>query len=171
MEKNYQKVGSINVNEDDYVVVADPCYNLDCRWIDIVEVKRGKYNCYVEIDDYGLWGKRVKRMAILNEEYNKEIFDKIGDIRCEVAVDSGTMGIYGYGYFEKTHNGEDVDSNWYKQYVIKEWSNNYRFCKDQAFMCMSGFGDGAYEVYEYTNKNGNVIGLEIEFITDEEENE
>ena len=163
MEKNFVKVGFINIKEDDCVVVADPCYDLDSRWIDVVEVKRGMYDCYIEERNYGEWGHRVTRLAILKDSYGVDKLNKGGEIATDVAVDSGTMGIYAYHFFEKTHDPE-LDENWYNTFVCGNW-DKYRISKDNGgIISLSGFGDGMYGVYYYRDEDENVIGIEVVFI-------
>ena len=170
MEKNFCKVGFINIKEDDYAVVADPCYDLDSRWIEVVEIKRGMYDCYIEEKYFGMWGKRVSRLAILKDSFGVEKLNECGELVNDVAVDSGTMGIYAYHYFAETHDN-DVDEDWYNKFVCSEWSNNYRLCEDGGVISSSGFGDGMYAVYYYRDDKDNVIGIEVVFIEDDEEKE
>ena len=167
MEKNFVKVGFINVTEDDYVVVADPCYDFNTRWIDVVEVKRGMYDCYVEEKNYGEWGTRITRLAILKDSFGVEKLNEVGEIATDVAVDSGTMGIYAYNFFEKTHEPE-LDENWYNTFVCGRW-DKYRISKDNCgIISSSGFGDGMYSVYYYRDEYDDIIGIEVVFIEEDD---
>ena len=53
MEKNYKKVGTIDltINAEDYgvteVMVSDPCYDSDSFYSRLYEVLSGNYNCLI----------------------------------------------------------------------------------------------------------------------------
>ena len=163
MEKNFVKVGYINVTEDEYVVIADPGYNLDSRWIDIVEVKQGMYDCYIEEQNCGEWGTRVSRLAILKDSYGVDKLDNKGVSSTKVAVDSGTMGIYAYHYFNEINEDDSKKDIWYDKMVCGNW-DKYRLCGENGIFASSGYGDGLYEVYYYYDDAENVIGIEVVFI-------
>lgn len=41
----------------------------------------------------------------------------------------------------------------------------------KGIVCLSGFGDGSYDLYARKNKEGQVIGLRINFINLHEEDD
>ena len=151
---NYIEYGTKTFPEK--IDITDPCYDKTvwCRMNDF-EISPGKYNCYVtELDDEetGNWGDRVSRIGI--RKAKGDIYRRVGSI----GVDAGLAGFF--------INKPD--------YTDKEWS---KFCgrcgSDRAwnikegFYSESGFGDGSYSVWA-GYKNGKVVEVYIDFITDED---
>ena len=182
MEKNYKKVGTIDLSKNaeengiTQVMVSDPCYNSDNVYNRLYEVLSGNYNCLISKEKFHLWGVRVRSMAILHTDFEFDFLNKGGYFKGQVAVDSGTMSICDYTYYDKHHiNDKDeneLDEEWYDKNVCAWCSRkNYHIANKLGFISTSGFGDGVYEVYTYSH-NENIVGIEVVFIeNDDEDNE
>lgn len=185
MEKNYNKVGTIDLvsNEDKsagltIVMISDPCYDSDTDLSLILEIESGNYNCFIETKDCGWWGNRVSRMAILKDNFSIDFLNRNGVFENSVGVDSGTMSISDCSYYDKYHLNRDNDDevtkrndDWYEKNVC-EWviQDRYHIADCFSFISTSGYGDGCYEVYSYTH-NGTIVGIEVIFIDDNEDDE
>lgn len=180
MEKNYKRVGTIELNDVDNigvveVMVSDPCYDSDSFYNRLYEVLSGNYNCLIMKKKFGNWGVRVQSMAILHTDFEFDFLNKGGYLNGQVAVDSGTMSICDCAYYDKHHiNDKDeneLDEEWYEKNVCSwAYRKNYHIADKLGFISSSGFGDGMYDVYTYTN-NGVIVGVEVVFIDDEEEDD
>jgi hypothetical protein len=170
MEKNFIKVGFINVKDDDYVIVGDPCYDMDATFIDVVNVKRGMYDCYIEKKDCGRWGNRVSRLAILKDSYGVDRLNHSAVLSWNVGVDSGRMGIYPYGFFEYINEDNERKDNWYDHNVCGDWKD-YLLKNNEFILSTSGYGDGNYDVYVYYDDSEMIIGVEVVFIEDNDYDE
>lgn len=180
MEKNYKRVGAIELNDVDNigvveVMVSDPCYNSDSLWSKVFEVLSGNYNCFIDKKRYNSWGLRVRSMAILHSDFDVAFLNNNGIFEGGVAVDSGTMSICDCAYYDKYHINDDdqneLNDRWYEKNVCS-WAcrKNYHIADKLGFISSSGFGDGMYDVFTYTN-NGVVVGVEVVFIDDNEDDE
>lgn len=142
------------------VEITDPCYSRDtwCRMND-VKIKPGEYECWVDVwsnEQTGGWGERVARIGIHLKGSDVRVFEKIG----EIGVDAGMAG-----FFENK-----------KDYTDDEWidlcgsinRDEMSRIRDDGFFSNSGYGDGCYPVYAAKNSDGEVVALEIHFITEDE---
>lgn len=185
MEKNYKKVGTIDLVSNSnksaglaMVMVSDPCYESEANFSLILEVESGIYNCLIETKDCGEWGNRISRMAILKDNFSIDFLNRNGVLENSVGVDSGTMSISDCFYYDKYHlNNENDDEiakrndSWYEKNVCG-WAmrKRYHIADCFSFISNSGYGDGCYEVYSYTH-NGTIVGIEVVFIDDDEDDE
>lgn len=179
MEKNYKKVGTIDltINAEGSgvteVMVSDPCYDSDSFYNRLYEVLSGNYNCLISKKKLGNWGVRVLSMAILHTDFEFDFLNKGGYLNGQVAVDSGTMSICDCAYYDKHHiNDKDeneLDEEWYNINVCS-WAcrKNYHIANKLGFISSSGIGDGMYDVYTYSH-NGDIVGIEVVFISDEDD--
>lgn len=166
---NLKRVGSIFLNNN--VLISDPCYETDCNYnISIGRIKKGLYNCFVEISDEGDWGKRVARMVAIHKDYDISVLNEYAFDEGYVGVDSGTMSISDIDYYDKYHNN-DVDDDWYEKNVCAWCSKKKAHIADRkSFISSSGFGDGCYDVFSRV-RNGNTIAIEVVFIDNNEDDE
>lgn len=154
------------------VDITDPCYDCDtwCR-INNVGVISGIYNCYATVAEWG--GKyperRITDCQIIHKDYDGNLYEweRIGAI----GVDAGLAG-----FFQSPK----------KDYSFEEWSdfcewvfskdshnptnaeNDMCYIHDGGFFTQSGFGDGGYDVYAAKDESGNILGLEIIFIEEDD---
>lgn len=163
------------INLGNKVMVSDPCYGLNTWCQGVLEnVLPGTYDCNVEYSDEGDWGRRVAAIEVTHQDYDDIIcFESEG---FEVGVDSGQAGIFDYDYYCKYHTDSEerhhVDDNWY--YEVCDLTCSYEQAgttDDFGFVSSSGFGDGGYTCYTARERNGYIIAIRIEFITEEDEYE
>jgi hypothetical protein len=148
--------GTIYLKDD--VIISDPCYDFAGRLNTFLGgVKEGVYNCFVNVLDYGAWGKRVKEMIILHKDYDMpEIYE--WEFSDTVMVDSGTMSIGDYEYFKATRNNDE----WYNKAVCS-WDSKAYNSDGKMFISTSGVGDGEYDV-EYADNGKNIYAIRVIFL-------
>ena len=142
----------------------------------------------------GFGGMRVTDIWITHINYPHLYPVKILDETINIGVDSGQAGIYDKEYYEKRHIPRlnenwydkqfdliyeyDIDGNKYIEPYPKinrktfeiEWISSGQERRDGIVMdgkgvvSFSGFGDGSYDLYARKNKEGQIIGLRINFI-------
>ena len=156
------------------VMVSDPCYGLNTWCQGVLEnVLPGTYDCEVEYSDEGAWGVRVAAIEVTHTNcgaYGFEITD------FTVGVDSGQAGIFDYDYYVKYHedtNGRrEVDDDWYDRVCDITLSEESAGTIDElGFVSSSGYGDGGYDCWVARNRDGYIVAIRIEYITEEEEDE
>ena len=163
MKNEFEYVGSMFF--DNEIDISDPCYTRDgnCNIIDY-KIKGGKYNCFIKFgleEDYS--ENRIAEIMIVKYNYFPETrWEKVGII----GVDSGLAGFFNHK-IEYDNNGWSELCN---RLALKEdkkcWINF-----DNGFFSESGWGDGAYSVYEIRNNDKQTIALKIVFIEYKENNE
>ena len=149
----------------------------------------------------GLGGIRVTDIWITYTDYLHLYPVKILDETINIGVDSGQAGIYDKEYYEKYHIPEldehwydeefnlifdyDIEGNEYikpyyemneKTFEIKLISSEQErrdgiALDKKGIVSFSGFGDGSYNLYARKNKEGQIIGLRINFINLHEEDD
>ncbi len=147
----------------------------------------------------GFGGIRVTDIWITHIDHSHLYPVKILDKTIDIGVDSGQAGIYDKEYYEKQHTPKlnenwydkqfdliyeyDIDGNKYIKPYLKinwktgkdEWISSGQERRDgialdkKGVVSFSGFGDGSYNLYARKNKEGQIIGLRINFIDLREE--
>jgi hypothetical protein len=148
------------------VRVSDPCYGT-CVWCSGVvdNVKEGTYNVDINLSDEGMWGERVKSLTAIHSEYSgHSIIEKAP---FEVGVDSGQAGIYDEDYYRQYHSEDDCNDDWYKE--VCDLTDPFGTKDGKCVVSSSGYGDGGYNCYLLRDKNNEVVGFQIVFIEDEED--
>ena len=148
------------------VRISDPCYGTDVWCSGVVDnVKEGTYNVDVEISDEGMWGNRVKSLTGIHSDYSgHSIIEKVP---FEVGVDSGQCGIYDEDYYRQYHDNDDCNDDWYHD--ICQLTDPFGTKDDKCVVSSSGYGDGSYDCFLLRDKNNEVVGFQIVFIEDEED--
>ena len=77
------------------------------------------------------------------------------------------MGFFDDAYHKETHPGK-VSDEWYETSVIL-LDGNASIVDDRCFLSSTGLVDGLYDVYELYDSCGNLVGIEAQFLTDEDE--
>lgn len=144
--------------------ITDPCYNKDvwCR-LNNVKIQEGEYQCVIwTTDGSDDWGIRVAQIEISltkKMQSSSEIFeDYLGDI----GVDAGLAG-----FFENKPDFSNEEWDRFCDFM----ENEDAFLTELGFWSSSGYGDGVYGVFAHRNGLGTIIGLQIEFIYDEDEDD
>ena len=177
MTEKYVNVGTINLSNTNKVIVIDPCYNND--HLQTLGVKlsplKGTYNAYIQRENCGEWGVRVKNLAVVHKDYDINILESDNyDLSGFACVDSGTMSIFDLVQYRKYHSNKpentELNDEWYDLNVLP-WcgdTDNY-LSKDNGIISVSGYGDGSYPVYSYYDETNNLIGIRVCFIEDDED--
>ena len=133
----------------------------------------------LKMSDEGDWGLRVAELITVNSEYYKEHLVIMNERQeFEVGVDSGCAGIFDYEYYCKFHTDEDVNEDWYEKQIMQQffpgdestWQKSV-FTESNGVVSNSGFGDGGYDCYVARNDDGEIVGIRIVYISEEETNE
>lgn len=165
------------------VMVSDPCYgtNTWCQGV-LENVRKGFWDAYIKASDEGNWGNRVAELVAINLDYNDEYeglkSEDINELQeFEVGVDSGTAGIFDHEYYCKCHTDKGADEEWYDHKIINQffpthnqsdWQNSV-FTEFNGVVSSSGYGDGGYDCYVTRNTEGEIIGIKIVYISDDDE--
>ena len=153
------------------VHVTDPCHKPGtwCAAWD-VPVKPGIYECSADIVDLPDWGTRVASLQVLHREH-----EPATDLVCEaydiqIGVDSGQCGIFNLSSYRKLNDMDTPDGYSAVCYATAE---HYAAVLDNhgAVVSSTGYGDGGYTLYTYTDSNDDVVGLEILYLYEDYDDE
>lgn len=167
------------------VMVSDPCYGTDTWCQGVLEnVRKGFWDAYLKMSDKGPWGIRVTELVVINLDYNDEYTglesEDINELQeFEVGVDSGKAGIFDYDYYCKYHTDKGADEDWYEVQIIKQFFPTHNesdweksiFTEFNGVVSDSGYGDGGYDCYVTHNEEGEIVGIKIVYISDNENDE
>ena len=158
-----KKIGTITLT--DLTFLSDPCYGTETWCNDVISTIPGEYNVFVTIcESRNSWLKgRISSILAIHKDYTKSLKgmpkDNSEDIYC--GVDSGTCGIFNAEYFEKFHDEQGVEDEWYDKNVIQ--MDDYNICDGLGAISSSGCGDGNYPVFaEY--KGDSAFAIRIKFL-------
>lgn len=162
------------------LAISDPCYTTDvwCRG-ELVNVLNGTWQASA-IEVYkGQWGHRIAQLIAVHESCSGEKMSKGQCVGFEVGVDSGQAGI-----FDASHYRDDsVIPNSESTTAAEPGEMWYQRCCDltrlplsagvlpYGVVSSSGFGDGSYDCFICRNEYGQIVRVEIEFISEDEEDE
>lgn len=175
---NLEYIGTFSLGTK--VMVSDPCYKLGTWCQGVLEnVKSGVWEAYLKMIDTGMWGVRVAELITISSEHCEKhltIMDEHQEF--EVGVDSGCAGVFDYEYYCKSHTDEDVNEDWYEKQIIQQffpgdqstWQKSV-FTESNGVVSNSGYGDGGYDCYVARNTEGEIVGIRIVYIIEEEINE
>lgn len=176
---NLKHVGTFSLGTK--VMVSDPCYKLNTWCQGVLEnVKSGIWDAYLKMLDTRMWGVRVAELITVNSEHSRKhpvIMDEHQEF--EVGVDSGCAGVFDYDYYAQYHKEDEIDEEWYDIIICKQffptydssgWENSI-FTDSEGVASNSGYGDGGYDCYVARNDEGEIIGIRIVYIIEEEINE
>jgi len=175
---NLEYIGTFSLGTK--VMVSDPCYHIGTWCQGVLEnVKSGVWEAYLKMTDTGMWGVRVAELITISSEHCEKhltIMDEHQEF--EVGVDSGCAGIFDYEYYYKTHADERVKEDWYDKQIMRQffpgdestWQKSV-FTESNGVVSNSGYGDGGYDCYVAHNTEGEIVGIRIVYIIEEEINE
>jgi hypothetical protein len=145
------------------LLVSDPCYT-DISWcqLGVERAKIGTWKASIVVDEVSGWGERVHQLLAVHSSFTgQETWTKEGK---DIGVDSGTAGIFDveqYPFREGNRRDE-----FYEACGAHTLSDHHAGCVDIGAVSSAGFGDGGYPVYIARNKDGEVVGVRIDFITE-----
>lgn len=176
------EIGSFTVKSGK-LFISDPAYNYDTYYARTVpNAKNGTWNAYVQEADCGILRDRIARLYAVHESKSINDLGLNNEELDELGVDSGQMGIFDYDAF----GNDDQFSKDYQPEFNKGFAKNTKFydaCCDITLSrksagvipggCVSGsgYGDGVYYGFTYTNEDNEVIGVEIIFIEEDDCND
>lgn len=152
------KRGTFNFDKG-IISVTDPSYEkgIWCR-LDNVKIKPGVYECnsFVCVNSKDKWDKgRTFIAQICLEGFEKPENDK-GTKIGSIGVDAGEAGFY--------QDKPDYNSEEWMSFCERITKNNYQYLiSEHGFCTSSGYGDGYYDVYSFSNSDGEICCLEIHF--------
>lgn len=169
----YKYIGAF-VHNGNQIDITDPCYDKGTWCRTTQELPRGTYDCGVEIVDCGDWGKRIAKSFIIKEDYSYEDDVFYSEYVDEIGVDAGLAGFFdNKPDYDDTAWSEFCEWSWQKENQIDRntiaLANEDNAAKCNGFFTSSGFGDGCYGVLALYDRDDKIIGYEIQFITEENE--
>ena len=169
-------IGSFEVASRE-LIVTDPGYRFGSWFMGALKpVRAGRWNAGISMVDVGEWGSYVSRLTVWHESA-----PEIGGLRkvkadFKVGADSGQAGFFDAAHYRKRSsldaaptetwsNGKDV---WYDRCCEITLGGMQAGVLPHGAVTSSGFGDGSYYCYYFTNESCEILRAEIEFITEEE---
>ena len=169
----YKYAGIFN-HRGNTIDITDPCYDKDTLCRTTQELPEGEYDCWVDIVDYGDWGKRVTKSFIIKKDcnYDDDVF--WSEYVAEIGVDAGLAGFFdNKPDYDDAAWSEFCEWSWKKENQIERktvaLADEDNAAKCNGFFTSSGFGDGCYDVIALYDKADKLIGYEINFIEVEDE--
>ena len=147
------------------VYLTDPCYDTStwCQAL-LTNVKAGKWVIDYEYNEFEDGMEQQIILSLAHEDYGLAIFEDYYDEVKESAilgVDSGTLGIFDKEYYEKYHEENKIDEDWYNKNICGEYLRRGANITDgKGVWCNTAYGDGEYVADLYI-KDGKVYGIEI----------
>ena len=153
------------------VVVSDPCYERG-TWCQAVleNVKNGNWISNYKLNSEGSVSEIVAFIGFEPHQWEK--------ISAEIGVDSGQAGIFD----EFSYRNDSLIKENPKWYFDKNEIGDkfYGKCCDitldeqageleMGFVSSSGYGDGGYDCFISKNSTGEIIGIKVVFISEEDE--
>jgi hypothetical protein len=159
---------SYTVELKDKVIITDPCYDREelGSHSHTIEVLPGTWNVTVEISDETDWGRRVGGLTVYHSSTQQHQLSLI-HTDLFVSVDSGQAGVFNWeDYPEKPHT-EQGSNDFYER--VCDVTNNEKNCViSEGVVTSTGFGDGSYPLFLAKNTEGKVVGIRIEYISEED---
>ena len=156
----------------DKLVVSDPCYELGTWCMGMLSnVKPGLWSASIGVVDTGEFGKRIAILSAFHQDSPELQKLKACPAPFDVGVDSGQAGIFDLNHFQDESVIED-------QELTDFGTRWYTFCCYQTLdgehhaglipfgvVASSGFGDGCYPCYYYTDWGNDTTtwGIIIDF--------
>lgn len=160
-----KKVGIIELGEEAYM--SDPTYSTNNELNCTIKTFAGKYNVFITKSQGDFDNGRISNLYAIHQDFykGKNGYKRIPQTNKEYmfcCVDSGTCGIFDKDYFEKYHNEQGADDEWYEKFVMGTISKEYVVTDGLGAFSLSGWGDGKYIVNaEY--KEGKAFAINIKF--------
>ena len=153
------------------LAVSDPCYTAGtwCAGV-LSNVKNGTWESSVEISDEGSWGSRVKVLFAHLKDTNIDPWTKAKFV---VGVDAGQVCIVDESHFAGGEGEYGEPETFYGDACEKssgEGNLGAGILKSgHGVNSSSGFGDGSYDCFYGTDKDGQIVSVKVVFIADENE--
>ena len=169
------------------LVISDPCYKLyePLRYQEVLPAKNGKWVTHAEIEDTRHWGSRVSKLFAFHEDYapisrrwsleysgTNPVRNRIHYGK-DMAVDSGQLGFFDYEFFKAHESEREYGSgDFYSRCCDATLSDKqYGIIDEQGVVSSSGYGDGSYPLYYVTDDFNRVVGVCVDYMSEEEYDE
>jgi len=182
-KKTDMDLGTFEVKDE--IVISDPCYEADGSCNKISKAKSGTWKSKIEIEDTGMFGKRVADLFVCHKDYNfldGNYYD--WEELADCGVDSGQLGVFSKEVYQ---NDKDKCLDNIKEADICQDEKFYnRMCYltlgdtrgsgifggtfEKGVNVSSGYGDGCY-LARGIKKEGVLVAVWINFITEEDEDD
>jgi hypothetical protein len=156
-----QKIGTMQLGE--IAFLSDPCYGTNSIGNCTMQMIPGEYIVFITKSSAQWCEGRISSIYAVHKDFYKTFKKRPSNDQESLfcAVDSGTCGIFSADYYEKYHDPNGVDDDWYEENVIG--MDKFKITDNQGAISSSGLGDGFYPVYaEY--KDGKAFALRIKFL-------
>jgi Protein of unknown function (DUF4241) len=155
--------------------VTDPCYDKDVSCTGVLDVPNGTWDAYVTRENQGAWGNRVTEIFVSLRDKAPWNTWKLTDI--DVGVDSGQAGFFDDAQFPdgNTWGDNPVKEAFYDKIcnltcdMARTGADKFGGVVKFGAVSSSGYGDGGYNCYTQTDRDGNIVAAKIVFISDEDE--
>lgn len=165
------------------VVISDPCYEAETWCAASRRVLAGPWQAGVQYSS----DRRVASLFALQDDY---VFGSLArsawatDGKAHLGVDSGQLGFFGathYRFDGAVEPGHIFAADWLPLKHDKPGDAWYDLCCDLTtgpaqggvldYGCVSssGYGDGSYRLQTQSREDGVIVGLRVDFIGDEDE--
>ena len=159
MNSTRKYIGTFEVTSGK-MFVSDPCYKRGTWCAGVLDsVRIGMWKAIILCSDENDWGIRVKNLRVQHESVRC-----LRDLRkfratFKVGVDSGQAGFFDDDCFHPD------DSDWYD--ICCRTTDPRRAAMagviDGGAVSLSGYGDGSYNCYYYTDENGEIVAAVVWF--------
>ena len=155
------------------LIVSDPCYPPG-TWCmgELANVRNGTWFAEALITDCDFWGNRVSKLTIRHSEYPSRKALSRRKASFGVAVDSAQAGFFDAVHYNDstilTHKASeswsDGENEWYDFCCELTLSERMGGVLPYGAVARSGYGDGCYKCWYYTNDAMEVVLAEIRFL-------
>lgn len=157
------------------VRVTDPCYDRSTWCAGELKVKPGKWHGATSHQDEGDWGVHVKELYAYHETADVNWATQADeDTGIDVGVDSGQAGFFSTELYPKSEEsrGEfDDERSFYGKVCAMTSGKHSGGVITEGVVTSSGLGDGSYRCYVAKNSDGEIVGMRVDFIPEEEDDQ
>jgi len=166
------KLGTMKVNGD--VVVTDPCYlSSGHSSDDLVALPQGTYEAYIEKVDTNGWGVRVAKFYVIKEGekvYNETpIRNRFVDSGQMMIVDKAALSGWVADEFTGAENTPKIFGYSGACVITCAAERAGVFDNGLGAVSRTGYGDGNYPLSLLLNSAKEPIGVGIEFISEDDD--
>ena len=165
-------------NKSGALRLSDPCYPDDTWCAETVNCVTGTWEASIVKKHVPDWGDRVFELIARAKAQDGASTPWIEG--GTLGVDSGQMGIFDEAYYDNRFKAtkEDINKAWDEP--MPNSSDFYKVCcgitlsetkagvMSVGVVSSTGLGDGSYDYYTEENQKGEVTGVKIVFLTDED---
>jgi hypothetical protein len=156
--------------------ISDPCYDQG-TWCQahVDNVKNGTWIADCEKSDEGSWGNRCAILFAHEEGHTAYPYSgRWHRVDAEIGVDSGQAGIFDAGHFRDDSVVEPVENpltgeGWYDMSCAVTLGEQSWGAIPFGCVSSSGYGDGGYDAFVIRDKDGQIVAVKIEFITEDDD--